>query len=86
MNIRQSQIDQLLNEIRDGKARPGFTEENGNLMYKDSVGTRQVVSLEQRDRVLPVLDCQAAWALLNWSQSVSQSITLPYRYKVKHIV
>ena len=52
MNIRQSQIDELLQEIRDGKARPGFSEGNGNLMYTDAVGTRQVVALEQRDRVM----------------------------------
>ena len=52
MNIRQSQIDELLKEIRDGKAMPGFSEENGDLMYTDAVGTRQVVALEERDRVM----------------------------------
>ena len=52
MNIRQSQIDELLQGIRDGNGRQGFSEQNGNLMYADASGTRQVVALEQRDRVM----------------------------------
>ena len=58
MNIRQAQIDELLREVRAGNGRAGFSEQNGNLMYTDASGTRQVVALEERDRVMDDLWAQ----------------------------
>ena len=52
-SITQAQVDAELERVARGDARPGFSEYNGKLMYTNATrGRREVLPLEERDRVL----------------------------------
>ena len=52
-NITRASLNRILTKVRNGTADSAYGEDkDGNLTYNDANGTRIIVALEDRDRII----------------------------------